>query len=77
MEGRGRGRGGHGVPDEKEPKIFLEEPRCEWEEWPPEGAPVPNNTHSEQVGDTFGLQESLLAPSPKETAIVTLAGCIE
>lgn len=36
-----------GVPGEREPKIFLKEPRCEREEWPPEGAPVPNNTHSE------------------------------
>lgn len=66
--------GGARCQGEREPKIGLKkEPRCEWGEWPPEGAPAPNNAHSEQVGKGTGFQESPLVP--RKHPLVTLAGC--
>lgn len=41
--------------------FFKEQPASEWGERPPEGAPVPNKTHSEQAG------EDAQAPGPKGT----------
>lgn len=66
---------GAGVPGEMEPETSLEGPGCKCGERPPEGSPVPNNTHPEQAGDAAGFQASSRAPTP--TGTVTPAGCPE
>lgn len=64
------------MPGGMEPKISLKTgPTCEWGEQPPEGTPVPNNTHSEQVGEM--PRDSRRAPGPKETPTLNTTSWME
>lgn len=64
------------MPGGMEPKISLKMgPTCEWGEQPPEGTPVPNNTHSEQVGEM--PRDSRRATGPKETPTLNTTSWME